>query len=80
VADYDNNRVLVYPPTTTPGIYGPVNGSTLTGSSAPFWWAGYPGATAYWLDIGSNYGGNNYLQSGPLPGSQYSLTANSLPE
>ena len=30
VADYANNRVLVYPPTTTPGIYAPVNGSTLT--------------------------------------------------
>jgi hypothetical protein len=79
VDDAGNNRVLVYPPTTTPGIYSPVNQSSLAGNSVTFWWAGYPGATAYWLDIGSSYGGNNYLQSGPLPGSQYSLAVNSLP-
>jgi len=80
VADVTNNRVLLYPPTTSPGIYGPANGSALTGNSVTFWWAGYPGASNYWLDIGSSYGGNNYLQSGPLPGSQYALTTNNLPE
>ena len=79
VCDYSNQRVLLYPPTTTPGIYGPVSGSTLAGNSATFWWAGYPGATNYWLDIGSTSGGNNYLQSGPLPNSQYSLTTTNLP-
>jgi len=79
VADTYNNRVLIYPPTTTPGIYSPANQSALAGNSVTFWWAGYPGASNYWLDIGSSYGGNNYLQSGPLPGSQYSLTANNLP-
>ena len=30
--------------------------------------------------IGSSYGGNNYLQSGPLPSSQYALTVNNLPD
>jgi len=79
VADHANNRALMYPPTTTPGIYSPVSQSTLAGNSVTFWWAGYPGATAYWLDIGPSYGGNTYLQSGPLPASQYALTANSLP-
>jgi sugar lactone lactonase YvrE len=79
VADLENNRVLMYPPTTTPGIYGPVNGSTLTGNSAPFWWAGYPGATAYWLDVGSTSGGNNYYQSQSLSASTFEQTVNSLP-
>ncbi|MFZ0792469.1 MAG: FG-GAP-like repeat-containing protein [Candidatus Korobacteraceae bacterium] len=79
IADSGANRVLMYPPTTTPGIYSPVNQSSLAGTSATFWWAGYPGASNYWLDIGSTPGGNNYLQSGPLPGSQYSLTAAGLP-
>ena len=80
VADLLNQRALLYPPTAASGIYGPVNGSTLTGNSATFWWAGYPGASNYWLDIGSSYGGNNYLQSGPLPSSQYALTVNNLPD
>ena len=79
IADSGENRILGYPPTTTPGIYSPVNQSTLTSTSATFWWAGYPGATNYWLDVGSTYGGNNYLQSGPLPGSQYSLPVTTLP-
>ncbi len=79
ISDSGENRILVYPPTTTPGIYSPVNQSTLAGTSATFWWAGYPGASNYWLDVGSNYGGNNYLQSGPLPGSQYSLPITTLP-
>ena len=79
IADSGENRMLVYPPTTTPGIYSPVNQSTLAGNSVTFWWAGYPGASNYWLDVGSSSGGNNYLQSGPLPGSQYSLPVSSLP-
>jgi sugar lactone lactonase YvrE len=79
VNDDANNRVLMYPPTTTPGIYGPAPGSTLTGTSVTFHWVGQPSASNYWLDIGSSSGGNNYLQSGQLPGSQYSLTANNLP-
>ena len=39
VADFNNNRVLLYPPTTAPGIYSPVSQSTLAGNSVTFWWA-----------------------------------------
>ncbi len=69
----------MYPPPTTPGIYGPANGSTLTGNSATFWWAGYPGATAYWLDVGNAPGGNSYYQSQSLSASTFAQTVNSLP-
>jgi sugar lactone lactonase YvrE len=79
IADSGENRMLVYPPTTTPGIYSPVNQSTLPGNSVTFWWAGYPGASNYWLDVGSSYAGNNYLQSGPLPNTQVSLPVTTLP-
>ncbi len=78
VADQQNNRVLLYPPTTTPGIYGPANQSTLTGNFVTFWWAGYPGATAYWLDVGSAQGGNNHYSSGNL-GLVYSSSTSNLP-
>ena len=79
VSDYANSRVLAYPPTTTPGIYAPVNGSTLTRNSTTFWWTGYPGATAYWLDVGKEAGGNEYWQSHSLSASTLSQTVNSLP-
>src|ERR1035438_9916294 len=36
-----------------PELYSPVNGSTLPGSAFTFQWTQYPGATAYWLDIGA---------------------------
>jgi hypothetical protein len=62
----------------SPGIYAPVNGSTLTGTTVTFEWNAYPGATAYWLDIGSTAGGNNYYSSGNL-GLVYSSTVNGLP-
>ena len=77
VADFFNSRVLGYPP--TPGIYNPADQSTLAGNSVTFWWAGYPGATAYWLDVGNAPGGNNYYQSQSLSASTFSQTVNSLP-
>ena len=64
----------------SPGIYSPVSGSTLAGNSATFEWGPYPSATAYWLDVGSTQGGNNYYQSGSLSASTISQTVNSLPE
>jgi hypothetical protein len=79
VSDTGNSRVLIYPPTTTPGLYAPVNGSTLASYSAPFWWAGYPGATAYWLDVGKEPGGNEYWQSQSLSTSTFVQTVDSLP-
>jgi len=59
------------------GIYSPVNGSTLTGSSATFLWFPLAGAQ-YWVDVGSTQGGNNYSQSGNL-GTVLSETVNGLP-
>ena len=61
-----------------PGIYSPVNSSTLTGSSATFQWYGYPGASAYWLVVGSTAGGDNYYSSGNL-GNVLTATVNGLP-
>jgi NADH:ubiquinone oxidoreductase subunit len=55
------------------------NSSTLTGSSATFQWYGYTGATAYWLDVGKEQGGNEYYQSGSMPTSALSQAVNSLP-
>ncbi len=65
----------VIPPT----LYSPVNGSTLPSSSVTFEWTEYPGATAYWLDVGATPGGNNYAQSGSLSSSTLSYLVNSLP-
>ncbi len=63
----------------SPGIYSPASSSALTGSSATFQWNGYTGATAYWLDVGKEQGGNEYYQSGSLPTSTLSQTVKSLP-
>ncbi len=63
----------------SPGIYSPLNNSTLAGSSVMFQWGGYPGATNYWIDVGSTVGGNSYYQSGTLSGTTYSQTVNTLP-
>ena len=65
--------------TTPGGLYSPAPGSTLTGSSATFQWFGPPQTTAFWIDVGSTAGGNNYYQSGSLPTSTLSATVNSLP-
>ena len=44
----------------------PIPGSTLSGNVATFTWTAGTGASAYWLDIGSVPGGNQYYQSGNL--------------
>lgn len=62
-----------------PSLYSPANGSTLTGSSVTFYWTEYPGATNYWLDLGSTQYGNNYEQTGSLSSSTLSYTVNNLP-
>ena len=43
-----------------------------------FTWTAGSGATAYWLDVGSTMGGNNYYQSGNL-GNVLSTTVSGLP-
>jgi List-Bact-rpt repeat protein/Big-like domain-containing protein/uncharacterized protein DUF11 len=62
-----------------PGIYSPVNGSSLSGNLATFQWGAYSGATAYWLDVGKEQGGNEYYQSNSLSASTFSATVDSLP-
>ena len=59
-------------------IYSPTPGSTLSASTVAFSWTAGTGATAYWLDIGSAPGGNQYYQSGNL-GNVLTATANGLP-
>ena len=53
-------------------------GSTLSGNVASFSWSAGAGATAYWLDIGSVAGGNQYYQSGNL-GNVLTTTVYGLP-
>ena len=60
-------------------ITSPVNNGTLTGSSATFQWRASATATAYWLDVGSAAGGNQFYQSGSLPTTTLSATVNALP-
>ena len=59
-------------------ITSPANHSTLSGSSVTFNWTAGTGASAYWLDVGSTAGGNNYYSSGNL-GSVLTVTVNGLP-
>jgi len=66
--------------TRSPGVYSPASGSILASSSATFEWGPYPSATAYWLEVGSTSGGNNYWQSGTLSATTFSQTVSSLPE
>ncbi len=56
----------------------PPPGSTLTGSSVTFTWTAGAGTSNYWVDVGSNPGGNQYLQSGPL-GNVLATTVSTLP-
>lgn len=56
----------------------PTPGSTLTGSGVTFNWTAGAGANAYWLDVGSAAGGNQYYQSGNL-GTTLTATVNGLP-
>ena len=73
----------VYTYTAFSGMAGgvlttPVPGSTLAGSSVTFAWTAGSGATAYWVDVGSVAGGDQYYQSGNL-GNVLTTTVNTLP-
>ncbi len=63
----------------SPGIYSPANSTALLSNAPTFQWFAYPDATAFWLDIGKEQGGNEYYQSGSLPSSTTSQTVSSLP-
>jgi hypothetical protein len=56
----------------------PNPGSTLTSSTVTFGWTAGAGASAYWLDLGSTPGGNQYSQSGNL-GNVLTTTVSGLP-
>ena len=61
-------------------ITSPAPGATLTGSSVTFSWTAGAGASAYWLDVGSTPGGNQYEQSGSRTTTPpLQLTVNGLP-
>ncbi len=57
----------------------PVAPGPLSGSSVTFSWNAGTNATAYWLDVGSTAGGNQYYQSGSLSSSTLQAVVNSLP-
>ncbi len=56
----------------------PNPGSALTSATVTFSWTAGAGASAYWLDLGSTPGGNQYNQSGNL-GNVLSTTVSGLP-
>ena len=56
----------------------PAPGSQFTGTTVTFNWSAGTQSTAYWLDVGSTSGGNQYYQSGNL-GNSLTATVNGLP-
>ncbi len=83
VANALDNTVSIFLNSSAPSgpamITSPTPNSTLTGSSVTFQWTSSGSATAYWIDVGSTAGGNQYYQSGSLPTSILSATASGLP-
>ena len=59
-------------------MVSPTPGSTFTGTTVTFNWIAGSGSSAYWIDVGSAPGGNDYYQSGNL-GSALTATVNNLP-
>jgi hypothetical protein len=78
-SNLENNQVNGSAIVNTPGIYIPVNDSTLSGASATFQWYAYSVASGYWLDVGAEQGGNEYYSSGTLSSTTLSQTVSSLP-
>lgn len=80
-----SDQIVVYRAVpAAPGLYSPVNGSTLAATSATFAWdnstAGPAvGATAYYLTVGSTQGGSQYYSSGNLSNTTFSETVTGLP-
>lgn len=80
-----SDQIVVYRAVpSAPGLYSPVNGSTLTGTSVTFAWDSSTtgpakGATAYELEVGSTQGGSQYYISGSLPNTTFSETVTGLP-
>jgi hypothetical protein len=61
-------------------IATPTNGSGLCSNGVTFTWnPAVPTPYAYWIDVGSSPGANQYLQSGSLSNSTLSKTVGGLP-
>ncbi|MGB0111004.1 MAG: hypothetical protein WBP52_21105 [Terriglobales bacterium] len=65
--------------TSMAALTSPVPNTTLTGSNATLLWTASNVASAYWIDIGSAAGGNQYYQSGSLSATTFSAAVNTLP-
>lgn len=80
-----SDQIVVYRAVpAAPGLYSPVNNSTLTGTSVTFAWdsstqGSAAGATAYTLTVGKEPGGSEYFQSGSLSNTTFSQTVTTLP-
>ena len=75
---YSGGTLFTLSMSQTGVLTSPMPGSQLPGSTVTFTWDPGTQSTAYWLDLGSTAGGNNYYQSGNL-GNTTSATVNSLP-
>ncbi len=64
---------------TPAAMTSPTSGSGLCSTSQTFTWSAGSPAYAYWIDVGSTPGGNQYYQSGSLSTSTLSATVNGLP-
>ena len=60
-------------------IESPSPNSKLTGAAVTFQWTASDQATAFWIDVGSVAGGNQYYQSGSLPTTTFSAKVTGLP-
>jgi len=65
---------------TLGAITSPASGASLCSNCVTFTWtAGSPAPYAYWIDVGSTAGGNNYYQSKSLSNSTTSVNVCGLP-
>jgi hypothetical protein len=80
-----SDQIVVYRAVpASPGLYSPVNDSTLNGTSVTFAWDSSTqgpakGATAYKLAIGKEPGGTEHYQSVRLSNTTFSQTVTTLP-
>jgi len=76
------NNQYTYTAFNTSGAQGvitsPAPGPQFTSTTVTFNWSAGAGASAYWLDVGSSAGGNQYYQSGNL-GNVLTATVSGLP-
>jgi hypothetical protein len=69
----------IWSPGQVPALYHPAPNAALTSTTATFGWCIQPGATNYWLDVGTVPYGNTLWQSGPLSPNTFAQTVNTLP-